>query len=58
MIVIQDIFSLLCVVVLLMTFYFLENISHSIHSSYPSRNFPTENDERYNYVMTPLVATD
>ena len=40
MIVIQDIFSLLCVVVLLMTFYFLENISHSIHSSYPSRNFP------------------
>ena len=40
MIVIQDIFSLLCVVVLLMTFYFLENISHSIHSSYTSRNFP------------------
>ena len=32
MIVIQDIFSLLCVVVLLMTIYFLENISRSIHA--------------------------
>ena len=80
MIVIQDIFSLLCVIVPLMTIYFLmsrtamqrepvenderavlanrtitngqrrwasENISHSIHPSYPSRNFPTEHDERY-----------
>ena len=77
MIVIQDIFSLLCVIVPLMTIYFLmtrpamqrepvenderpvlasrtiangqrtwasENISHSIQ---PSRNFPTEHDERY-----------
>ena len=78
MIVIQDIFSLLCGVILpLMTLYFLnnrpamrrepvenderpvlasrtitngerrwasENISHSIQ---PSRNFPTEHDERY-----------
>ena len=87
MIVIQDIFSLLCVIVPLMTIYFLmtrpamqrepvenderpvlasrtiangqrtwasENISHSIQ---PSRNFPTENDERYDWVMT-LLATD
>ena len=78
MIVIQDIFSLLCAVIVpLMTIYFLmsrtatqkepvenderpvlanrtitngqrrwasENISHSIQ---PSRNFPTEQDERY-----------
>ena len=79
MIVIQYIFSLLCVIVPLMTIYFLmsrpamqrepvhvenderavlanrtiangerrwasENISHSIQ---PSRNFPTEHDERY-----------
>ena len=88
MILIQDIFSLLCgVIVPLMTIYFLtnrpatqkepvenderpvlanrtitngqrrwasENISHSLQ---PSRNFPTENDERYDWVMT-LLATD
>ena len=86
--VIQDIFSLLCgVIVPLMILYFLmsrttmqrepvenderpvlasrtitngerrwtsENISHSIQ---PSRNFPTEHDERYDWLMTPL-ATD
>ena len=88
MILIQDIFSLLCgIIVPLMTIYFLtkrpatqkepvenderavlanrtitngqrrwasENISHSIQ---PSRNFPTEHDERYDWVMT-LLATD
>ena len=86
--VIQDIFSLLCgVIVPLMILYFLmsrtamqrepvenderpvlasrtttngerrwtsENISLSIQ---PSRNFPTEHDERYDWSMTPL-ATD
>ena len=85
--VIQDIFSLLCAVIVpLMILYFLmsrtamqrepvenderpvlasrtttneerrrtsENISLSIQ---PSRNFPTEHDERYDWSMTPLVT--